>query len=65
MALVPGAELDGPPESVTELRETAAGVGQIVLSGALDPMVPVAPGDPVAAEPSGLGAVAVPFQAKE
>ncbi|MDP4502374.1 2-keto-4-pentenoate hydratase [Nonomuraea turcica] len=36
--------------------------GQVILSGALGPMVPVSPGVTVRAEISGLGAVAVTFE---
>ncbi|HEX5595214.1 MAG TPA: fumarylacetoacetate hydrolase family protein [Micromonosporaceae bacterium] len=39
--------------------------GEIVLSGALGPMVPVAVGDTIDAEITGLGSVAVSFQAEE
>lgn len=39
--------------------------GQVVLSGALGPMVPALPGDVVRAEISGLGTVAVTFANKE
>jgi 2-keto-4-pentenoate hydratase len=35
--------------------------GDVVLSGALGPMVPVAPGDAFAAELSGLGTVRASF----
>ena len=42
-------------------RRTATGCGEIVLSGALGPMVPVAAGDQVSVEISALGAVAVRF----
>jgi 2-keto-4-pentenoate hydratase len=67
-----GADCLGDPVAALawvarEVREREAPLlaGEIVLSGALGPMVPVVPGDSFAAEVTGLGSVSVSFDNRE